>query len=190
MKAEDTDQKMNSRRSGNEHRRWRWVAIPGALVALGMGIAACGGGSPKASPSSSGKAHIAAAIKYSKCMRSHGVTDFPEPNSNGNFQSSGNGSVSQSTTQAAQTACQKLLPSGQQPSSAQQAQATQNALKFSQCMRSHGVSNFPDPQVSSGSVGFPLGQGIDTKAPQFQAAESACQSLIPGGSQSNGSAGS
>jgi hypothetical protein len=118
-------------------------------------------------------------------MRSHGATDFPDPNSNGNFQSSGNGNVSQAIMQAAQDACQHLLPSGGQPSPQQNAQAAKSALKFSRCMRSHGVSNFPDPQVSGGSVGFPLGQGIDTRSPGFQAAQRACQSSGPGASNSN-----
>jgi hypothetical protein len=50
-------------------------------------------------------------------------------------------------------------------------------LKFSQCMRSHGVSNFPDL-----GAGAQLQKGqIDTSSPQFQSALQVCQSLLPAG---------
>jgi hypothetical protein len=50
-------------------------------------------------------------------------------------------------------------------------------LKFSQCMRSHRVSNFPDL-----GAGAQLQKGqIDTSSPQFQSAQHACQSLLPAG---------
>jgi hypothetical protein len=50
-------------------------------------------------------------------------------------------------------------------------------LKFSDCMRSHGVSNFPDL-----GAGAQLQEGqIDTSSPQFQSALQACQSLLPAG---------
>lgn len=51
---------------------------------------------------------------------------------------------------------------------------------YADCMRSHGVPNFPDP--SDG--GFPLRtSGINTGSPAFVAAETACAKLQPGGSR-------
>jgi hypothetical protein len=50
-------------------------------------------------------------------------------------------------------------------------------LNFSQCMRSHGVSNFPD---LSARAQLQKGQ-IDTSSPQFQSALQTCQSLLPAG---------
>jgi hypothetical protein len=44
-------------------------------------------------------------------------------------------------------------------------------LAYAQCMRAHGVRNFPDP---SGNGQFVL-TGIDTESPQFQAALAACK---------------
>jgi hypothetical protein len=62
--------------------------------------------------------------------------------------------------------------------------AYQGALAYSQCMRSHGVANFPDPTVQDGGgVGFQLGSGIDPNSAQFKAAHQACQSLEQGGKQ-------
>jgi hypothetical protein len=51
-------------------------------------------------------------------------------------------------------------------------------------MRSRGVSNFPDPTTSGGSVSFSLksSSGINATSPSFQAAQKACDTLLPGSS--------
>jgi hypothetical protein len=54
------------------------------------------------------------------------------------------------------------------------------AYRFAACMRNHGVSNFPDPHVSTsnGSTQISMmAKGGD--APQMKAAESACKSILP-----------
>jgi hypothetical protein len=61
------------------------------------------------------------------------------------------------------------------PSAAQQRQYMAHALKFSQCMRSHGIKDFPDP-TASGSIGT---GGNDPNAPRFQAAQKACSHYLP-----------
>jgi hypothetical protein len=58
---------------------------------------------------------------------------------------------------------------------------TQNAEKFAQCMRKHGVPNFPDPG-SGGSIAIGgRGSGIDPNSPAFKSAMQACRSLLPKG---------
>jgi hypothetical protein len=47
-------------------------------------------------------------------------------------------------------------------------------LAFAGCMRTHGVTNFPDP-------GGQLPAGLDPSSPQYVAAQGACQSLLPQG---------
>jgi hypothetical protein len=69
---------------------------------------------------------------------------------------------------------------GAAPSPAQQAQAQVTQLKFSRCMRAHGVPNFPDPAPASGG-GFGLifgGSGIDPAAPLFRVAQRSCIAII------------
>jgi hypothetical protein len=60
------------------------------------------------------------------------------------------------------------------------------ALRFAACMRSHGVPDFPDPQIQTGpggGVGVRIGgpgSGIDPSSPAFQAAQKACGALFGG----------
>ena len=120
--------------------------------------------------------------KFSACMRSHGVSNFPDPNGQGVIQiSSGTGINPGSPVFAsARSACQKLLPNGGQPTAQQQAQAQQQMLAFSICMRGHGIKDFPDP--SGGGIQLHSGPGSDLNPnnPQFQAAQQACQKNLPG----------
>ena len=56
-------------------------------------------------------------------------------------------------------------------------------LAYSQCMRNHGMPNFPDPiPTPSGGYGFhmPRGSnGINPQSPAYVAAQEACKSLAP-----------
>ena len=72
-------------------------------------------------------------------------------------------------------------------SPAQHAQAEAAALAFSKCMRSHGVSDFPDPQFGSGGAirisaprSVASSSGLDPNSPIFQKAQKTCGSLLPG----------
>jgi hypothetical protein len=60
-------------------------------------------------------------------------------------------------------------------------------LGYSQCMRSHGVANFPG--LSTGTV-ITLqtlqGDGVDTSAPAYQKAVQACRPLLSSGSAGGG----
>ena len=58
------------------------------------------------------------------------------------------------------------------------------AVAYSACMRSHGVANFPDPQISSNGnehkIAMRVTPGI-TGNPHFKSAQQACNKLLPGG---------
>ena len=102
-------------------------------------------------------------------MRSHGVPSFPDPGSDGQLPKTGAKQlgISDSQYQSAQRTCQRLLPTGgsfqQQVGQCMLASDCPPALvhqmmtidrKFAQCMRSHGVPNWPDPTI--GSEGRPI----------------------------------
>jgi len=60
--------------------------------------------------------------------------------------------------------------------------ATQ-AYKYAACMRNHGVSNFPDPKVSTSPGGKTVAMvvpGAVVNSPQFKTAQTACGSILPG----------
>lgn len=146
------------------------------------GIASLGSASRSTSAADSASTQ-GNALKYAQCMRAHGVPKFPDPGPNGQLQMKvgpGTGIDPNSPTfQAAQRACQKYRPA---PSAEQQQQAYQALLKFSACMRSHGIGDFPDPSPD-GRMTIKAGQGSDLNpnSPQFQAAQRACQKYMPGG---------
>lgn len=166
------------------------------LLAAALGLAACGSSQSNASGSTGAKSDPASASKalaFAKCMRSHGVSNFPDPK-NGKLDlqvqktpdsTSVNGAeVNGPAFQSAMQACRSYLPNGGKPSAAQSAQAKAKALAMSKCMRSHGVPNFPDPQFGAGpggGVGIRLnGSGLDPNSPAFQAAQKACGGILGG----------
>jgi hypothetical protein len=58
-----------------------------------------------------------------------------------------------------------------------------NALKFSECMRDNGVSEFPDPDASGGLTidGVVNGSSLDPSTPAWKEAIGACKDLQPAG---------
>jgi hypothetical protein len=146
---------------------------------------AAGGGSGPHLTLQLGAGKEATAARFSACMRAHGVKNFPDPSSGGGISigpSSGIDPASP-TFQAAQQACQKLLPNGGQPSPQQLAKAQQQTLAFSRCMRAHGVEDFPDPSFSGGKITLRVkagsGSDLDPNSPTFRRAQSACQGKLP-----------
>ena len=78
-------------------------------------------------------------------------------------------------------------PSSTGPGSSSDAGGSANspsAIAYSQCMRSHGVPNFPDPTVDSeGRPGFNLVpiHGTDWNSPQVSTDMQGCEHMMPGG---------
>jgi hypothetical protein len=124
-------------------------------------------------------------VAFAHCMRSHGVPSFPDP-SGGRIElhATPGSALNPNSPQfkAASKACRSLMPQ-HEVSPAQAAEAQAQALKFSVCMRAHGVPKFPDPVVSGAGIQLTIkqGSGIEPNSPQFQAAQKTCQSLMPAG---------
>ena len=149
-------------------------------------VAACGGASPASSGGPSTKGPDAktkkALLQYAQCMRDHGV-DMPDPNFSGGrvtIRAGGPGDASSpQKMQAAQKACQKYQSQIKPPSmsASQKADFKKKALANAQCMRDHGITNFPDPTFDeNGGAQIRIGKdaGIDPQDPKFQAAQKAC----------------
>jgi hypothetical protein len=163
----------------NHSRARRRAAMLAGTAGLALLTAACGG-SPSStgsggSPNAGGSAQ-SQQLAFARCMRAHGVTGFPD---SGVLIQASPGSAldpSNPTYRAARQACQSLLPTVHL-NPAQAAQTLANGLKFSKCMRNHGITNYPDPGPHNGpggGWGIDL-SGIDLNSPQFQAAQQACR---------------
>lgn len=150
----------------------------GAGSASGAPVAHAGSGS-SATPGS-GSAQLSAAdrqrlwLQFASCLRQHGA-DEPDPSfdSNGNPQWALN---IKGLPQAVQQACASILQSlnlhsGQRADPARIAALT----RFAQCIRQHGIANFPDPD---GSGNFRT-DGDPTQQLGWAAAFQACSSLQP-----------
>lgn len=170
------------------------VAQLGATAAQSTPPSTASGGPASAR----GSANSRPAVGYSACMRSHGVLKFPDPTSSGLLPKVGlqQLGVSNAQFQSAETTCRKLLPSGgslpQQEHECMQNNDCPQALvqqmmnadrNLAQCMRAHGMPNFPDP-VDSGPGGpyFPIAKaGISDAAShtaQFIAKLNQCGRLV------------
>jgi hypothetical protein len=180
------DHPRESKRQERGRRRLRRpMPAAAALACLAMLTAACGSGDPTSSAGSPGGSGKASALAYSECMRAHGIAKFPDPNSQGGIDISGGpgSAIDPQSPQfkAADQACRKLMP-GSNLSPAQQAANEARALRYSQCMRSHGIADFPDPNGQGGiAIKSQPGSDLDPNNPRFRTANNACQHLMPGG---------
>jgi hypothetical protein len=128
-----------------------------ATAALVLLSAACSDSSSSTSSASSSAAGAAAnspLVAFSQCVRSRGVPDFPDPPpgaTNAKFPGARQLRVSSALLSAAENACQHLLPAGvdDQFPAAEVPLLLTGMRQFSQCMRSHGVPNWPDPTIDS-----------------------------------------
>lgn len=176
-------------------RAWPQRSCMLAVVAcIGLLTAACGSNSPSTGASGSNSTTSTAksgadrqkAIAFAQCMRSHGVTKYPDPGAGGGgpIDSSQLG-VSESQYQTAKDACASLAPPNPtRLTTAQQQHVVSQLLTFSQCMRSHGLPSFPDPNSANtifeqnGDL-FNLPSSLNPNSSQFVSAENSCKSLMP-----------
>jgi hypothetical protein len=159
-----------------------------AVVAFALLAAGCGGGG------SPGVANVASsttaatttttqngAVAFTRCMRSNGVANFPDPPAAGarilkpTMQQLG---VTDSQFKAAVSACNHLLPNGgepQQQTAQQKHTRLADELSFARCMRNHGVGRFPDPTAQGDlSVEMVQAQGVNVHSPAVLQAVQAC----------------
>jgi hypothetical protein len=134
--------------------RTRWALVVLALIAIVVLISACGSGTPAATSTGTGGADNTTAtaqkaVRFAQCMRSNGVSRFPDPPASGQFtiDAIANGSSLDTSTPAftrALSACKHLEPAGF-TGGTRSAQQQSAALRLARCIRANGVTDFPDP---------------------------------------------
>jgi hypothetical protein len=122
-----------------------------ALALVALISAGCGSNAPSetgtagSTGSTGGSTKLTArdeAVKFAECIRAHGVSDFPDPDAKNQF--AYGVSVSPAVWKQATTACKDLQPPGTLSSKRTPKQQSAS-LRFAQCVRDHGVKDFPDP---------------------------------------------
>jgi hypothetical protein len=166
--------------------------IAAALAATA--IAACGSSSPGTTSASSSSGPSQAqiqhfqsdAVKFTSCMRTHGVANFPDAPTQSNPSS---GRIWKNAFQnkspafhSAAAACQHFLPrhASQQENSAPSHTQVAAMLAFARCIRSHGFTGFPDPTSSGITHEMIATAGIDLHQPALVQAADACVSVTHG----------
>jgi hypothetical protein len=173
----------------------------GGLAALAaaaaIGLAACGGsGSPHVASLSNSSGHGSGSTtttlpkgnptqlldEWAACMRSHGDPDQADPTidankvihitfpagANGNGPSIGKGS--NDPCSAYLTAASTALRGGKPLPKPDPVKLE----KFSQCMRAHGIPDFPDPSGGGLSIQTHPGSDLNPRNPTFQNASKLC----------------
>ena len=157
-----------------------------AATSLALLICGCGGGG-SSSTTSAGSAKASAALAFSDCMRSHGVSSFPDPNSSGEIPKNEVVPLASSPQfRVAQTACQHVLPNTNRARSthAEVQAALDGMVRFAACMHSRGVQQWPDPTIDRHHPNdprpvFDLHSSVDPTAPQISTDMDECQHLMP-----------
>ncbi len=162
-----------------------------ALIAMAAMISACGTSAPTGTGTGGGNnaaSNALTAVKFAKCMRSNGVSAFPDPSASGNFTIDEivNGSSLNPSAPAfkqAISACKDLEPA-RFMGSKRSPQEQEAALKFAECIRANGVPDFPDPTpdgplIDTSRIPSAAGRGAHT-IPGLQAAAGKCRAIYSG----------
>jgi hypothetical protein len=189
--------------------------LAGAMLLAALAVSGCGGDASgdTGSEAQSAPSFEDAMVDYAECMREHGV-DMPDPTFSGDGSTVGGGVTFaiplgasegggpggaaiggsaggpvDETFKAAAEACQPIMEAVQQNmpklSPEEEAKMRDEALKFAQCMREHGV-DMPDPTFEGGGGAAIAIQGSSDgpgsfDADKFNEASSACSAEGLGG---------
>lgn len=178
-------------------RRPRARLVRAIVTVAGPVLLATACGSSTASPSksasagtsTSAQAETSPVLAFSRCMRSHGVREFPDPPASGKLvvPSAQTLGVGVTQLQTAQNACRDLLPNGGSgPSRGEVQQEWSEFRSFARCMRRDGVPSWPDPSNRSATDPRPIfriqpvdpASPIDPNAPQIRSKLHKCDSLL------------
>ncbi|MEA2306071.1 MAG: hypothetical protein QOH43_3351 [Solirubrobacteraceae bacterium] len=165
----------------------RWVPTIPAAVTAALLLAACGGGGSEKDPST-GQPDDAKRLAFTQCMRKAGLNITDQTSSGGRRDTriEAPKGISPARLQTIQRDCARKTGGGpREPSKAEQAKFLDQALKFSRCMRAHGV-DLPDPKAQGGGIVLQQrsaggGGEIDPRSPAFQRAQKQCESFMPKG---------
>jgi hypothetical protein len=158
----------------------RIASAAGIVLALTV-LAGCSSGasSPGSPRADAGQAPRAAAasgpLPFARCMRRHGIQDFPDPDPSGRIAQPSNSVKASPRFAEAQKACAKYVDETEpdELTAAGRAQVADAMLAVARCMRRHGV-DMSDPIVGPNSMVIRLPAGMSPGDPAVERARQKC----------------
>jgi len=154
---------------------------------LAVSLAACGSSpTPGTSTSQASESTIYRdAIAFSNCVRSHGLPAFPDPDADGDIPKAKVLPLSHAPAlRDATRACSKLMPTaagrGGVLTSREIAQLRNGMVKFASCIRSDGVTTWPDPSIGRQERPVFNLSNTDPASPAVTADIEQCRHEMPG----------
>ena len=151
-------------------------------------LSGCGSSSPAGTSAAKSSRGYSQFVKFSACMRSHGMPNFPDPSPGGGLHITPSMGINpfSPSFKTAQQACRRFLPGGLAPGKAS-AQDKARLVALARCMRAHGLTTFPDPvnTAPSSPAGYSaifgrpgafiaIPNSINVQSPAFKQAAQAC----------------
>jgi hypothetical protein len=162
----------------------RNLTLTGLLATLALAAAGCGTGTPAAAARPTANP-VTIWHEAAQCIRDHGMPDFPDPN----VDAQGRGHLPDGVSPPPDAIVQACLPILNQLPPADRPGGLQNdpamMARFAQCMRAHGIQDWPDPNAA-GDFPLPPSLAINMKRgprwPQISAAwNGPCKQYDPSG---------
>jgi hypothetical protein len=127
-------------------RRRIWTLTAAGLVAL---LATACSDDPAKQADGDGPDRREQAVAFAECMRDNGVGEFPDPDASGELtidEIANHASIDTggAAFERALAECEDLQPVGF-TGTVRSPEQQEHALAFAQCIREHGVPDFPDP---------------------------------------------
>jgi hypothetical protein len=148
-----------------------------AVLSCALAIAACGSSGKSSTAAgtgtTSGSTQYAQGVRFSDCMRSHAVPNFPDPSPSGGLPSGSLAGISLGSPAflSAKQACDKLEPGGGTAPRLSESRKLA-ALAWAKCVRKHGLPDLQDPTFpSSGGIVI---ERLNLQSPAVKEAKAAC----------------
>ena len=172
-------------------RKSQSAALATVIPVLAALAAGCGTKGPSTTGSQSAQNSsqdgVSAAYAYARCMRDHGVPNFPDPkvvSSPGHTAVGFHVAPSETGSpvfKTADKACQRILPAPTNSTPAEQQAHKRELLAFARCLRANGIHDFPDPdQQGRLTLTMVTAAGVDIHSRTFFDAAKACVGVTGG----------
>lgn len=166
------------------------VALSALAAGWGGGGSAGGAGAASATTAATTTVRYGAvgaqadALAFARCMRAHGIANWPDPDGSGGFDKTELQQLGISAPRVRaieQRSCNYDFQNGGGRGYTITPADRSDYLEAAACMRRHGFPAFPDPTFRSDNVELNVPSSIDSHSARFEGAATTCSKPIPAG---------